>query len=126
MMWRRVTTLGQNLQNIRKSPRVADESMFGGGNNQAELPIIMAHDHHGRSPAIWKGFTIICSVVGAPILSLFACFSQSSSSHHVNGGNNNNNNISANYGVWATGEFAQISEMNHLMVSDSMRYAILM
>ncbi|XP_062107245.1 uncharacterized protein LOC133818402 [Humulus lupulus] len=118
-MWRRVATLGQNLQNIRKSPRVADESMFGGGNNQAELPIIA----HGRSPAIWKGLTIICSVVRAPILSLFSCFSQPSS-HHVNGGGGGNN-ITA-YGVWATGEFAQISEMNHLMVSDSMRYAILM
>ena len=115
-MWRRLSILGQNLQNIGKSPRVADESMYGGGNNQAELPIIP----HGRSPARWKGFTIICSVVRVPILSLLSCFSQPPH-HHVNGGGN----LTA-YGVWATGEFAQISEMNHLMVNDSMRYAILM
>ncbi|PON46493.1 hypothetical protein PanWU01x14_251390 [Parasponia andersonii] len=114
-MWGGLATLGQNLQNIRKSPRVADESMFGGGNNQAELPIIP----RGRSPARWKGFAVIFSVLEAPILSLFSCFSQPP--HPVNGGGN----ITA-YGVWATGEFAQISEMNHLMVSDSMRYAILM
>ncbi|XP_010112813.2 uncharacterized protein LOC21402958 [Morus notabilis] len=110
-MLRRLGILGQN---IRKSPRVADESMFGGGTNQAELPIM-----DRRSPPRWKGFAIICSVVRAPILSLFSCFSQPHS--HVNGGNN----FTA-YGVWASGEFAQISEMNHLMVSDSMRYAILM
>ncbi|PQQ19513.1 uncharacterized protein Pyn_12122 [Prunus yedoensis var. nudiflora] len=36
----------QNLQNIRKSPRVADESMVIGGGNLAELPIFAGHDHH--------------------------------------------------------------------------------
>ncbi|KOM52160.1 hypothetical protein LR48_Vigan09g081900 [Vigna angularis] len=34
--------------------------------------------------------------------------------------------VNGSDGVWVTGEFSQVSEMNHLMVSDSMRYAILM
>ena len=106
-------------QNLKKSPRVADESMFGGANNPAELPIM----DRIRSPPRWKGLAIICSAFRAPILSLFSCFSQPP--HHQVHGGINNNNINA-YGVWASGEFAQISEMNHLMVSDSMRYAILM
>lgn len=122
-MLRRLAIVGQNLQNIRKSPRVADESMFGGGhgnNVQAtdQLPIM-----DRRSPPRWKGFAVICSVVRAPILSLFSCFYQPH--HHHNHVNNGGNSITT-YGVWASGEFAQISEMNHLMVSDSMRYAILM
>ena len=105
--------LGHNLENIRKSPRVADESMFGGGannNNPPELLMI----RNRRSSRRWKGMAIICGVVWVPILSLFSCFSQPRHHHHTNAG------------VWAGGEFAQISEINHLMVSDSMRYAILM
>ncbi|KAL5581724.1 hypothetical protein UlMin_014166 [Ulmus minor] len=119
-MLRSLAILGQNLQNMRKSPRVADESMFGDGNNQVEFPINPHdhdHDHHMQRRS-WKGFSIIYGVVRAPILSLFSCFSQA---HHVNGSGS-----ASTYGVWVSGEFAQISEMNHLMVSDSMRYAILM
>ncbi|KAJ0111487.1 hypothetical protein Patl1_01882 [Pistacia atlantica] len=91
-MWRMLVVMRRNLQNIRKSPRVADENMFN--INGTELPILV-HDTLVRAP-----------------LSIVSCFSQP----HVNGAD----------GVWVSGEFAQISEMNHLMVSDSMRYAILM
>ncbi|XWS31045.1 hypothetical protein CRYUN_Cryun23aG0043200 [Craigia yunnanensis] len=111
-MWRMLVVLRRNLQNIKKSPRVADENMFGGGgnnnnNNGAEIPIFIDR----RSRGSWNGLSVICSVVRAP-LSLLSCFSQP----HVNGAD----------GVWVSSEFTQISEMNHLMVSDSMRYAILM
>ncbi|KAH7533446.1 uncharacterized protein LOC107416995 [Ziziphus jujuba] len=107
MMGRVLGSLRQNFQNIGKSPRVADESMYGGvgGGGGGNIEIME------RRRSGWKGFLIVYSVVRAPF-SLFSCFSHP----HVNGAD----------GVWASGEFAQISEMNHLMVSDSMRYAILM
>ncbi|KAJ6401423.1 hypothetical protein OIU84_016771, partial [Salix udensis] len=38
-MWRKLARLRSNVQNIGKSPRVADESMFGGMNG-AEFPIL--------------------------------------------------------------------------------------
>jgi hypothetical protein len=107
-MWSMVSSVSRNLQNMKKSPRVADESMFAGGNG-AELPIYardMERRRHG-----WNGFSFIYTVLRAPI-AILSCFSHP----HVNGAD----------GVWVSGEFAQLSEMNHLMVSDSMRYAILM
>ncbi|KAE8690160.1 protochlorophyllide reductase [Hibiscus syriacus] len=106
-MWRMLVALRRNLQNIKKSHRVADENMVvggGGNNNGGEMP--------GFVDRRWNGLSVICSVVRAPF-TLVSCFSQP----HVNGAD----------GVWVSShEFAQISEMNHLMVSDSMRYAILM
>ncbi|KAM3697044.1 hypothetical protein ACB098_06G084700 [Castanea mollissima] len=107
-MWSILAAVGRNLKNIKKSPRVADENMVAAGNG-AELPIY-ARDRERRQRG-WNGFSFLYSVVRAPI-SILSCFSHP----HVNGAD----------GVWVSGEFAQISEMNHLMVSDSMRYAILM
>lgn len=106
-MWRRLARLRRNMENIRKSPRVADESMFGGVNG-VEFPILV---HDIDRPRRWDGFSAIFSIVLAP-LSILSCFSQP----HVNGAD----------GLWVSGEFAQLSEMNHIMVNDSMRYAILM
>ncbi|KAK8717791.1 hypothetical protein V6N13_045047 [Hibiscus sabdariffa] len=94
-MWRMLAVLRRNLQNMKKSHRVADENMVVVDRRRS-----------------WNGLSVICSVVRAPF-SLVSCFSQP----HVNGAD----------GVWVSShEFSQISEMNHLMVSDSMRYAILM
>lgn len=87
--------------------------MYGGGGHggiQADQLQILGREMERRGNG-WKGFLVIYSVVRAPF-SFFSCFSHP----HVNGAD----------GVWASGEFAQISEMNHLMVNDSMRYAILM
>ncbi|KDP30860.1 hypothetical protein JCGZ_13803 [Jatropha curcas] len=112
-MWRSVARIRRNMHNLRKSPRVADESMFGGMNinNGTEFPIIFARETAGRQRI---GFSAIFRIVLAPF-SLLSCFS---SQPHANGVD----------GLWVSGrhEFAQISEMNHLMVNDSMRYAILM
>ncbi|KAJ4730162.1 Zinc finger and BTB domain-containing protein [Melia azedarach] len=106
----------------RKSPRVADENMLSavnGAHPHQNIPIFV-HDLNNRrrrrrrgssSGPGWNAFSLIYGVVRVP-LSIISCFSQP----HVNGAD----------GVWVSGEFAQISEMNHLMVSDSMRYAILM
>ncbi|XP_059286139.1 uncharacterized protein LOC132039656 [Lycium ferocissimum] len=98
-MWSVLVTMRQNLQNMGKSPRVADENMISNGAGRS------TRQHN------WHGFSIICGVFRAP-LSLFSCL--------------NHPRINGTDGVWVSGEFSQISEMNHLMVSDSMRYAILM
>lgn len=98
-----LVTMRQNLQNMRKSPRVADESMFG---DQGNGVVNAGRARHG-----WNGFSVLCSIVLAP-LSLLSCLSYPP--------------ISGTDGVWVSGDIARISEMNHLMVSDSMRYAILM
>ncbi|MBA0548971.1 hypothetical protein Golob_020033 [Gossypium lobatum] len=104
--------LRRNLQNIKKSPRVADENMYGGGGNSNNNNGIFI-DRRSSSRGSWNGISVICNAVRAP-LSLVSCFF---AQPHVNG---------ATDGVWVSTEIAQISEMNHLMVSDSMRYAILM
>ncbi|CAN4113350.1 unnamed protein product [Withania somnifera] len=101
-MWRLLVTMRQNMG---KSPRVADENMtnvYRGENNGS-----------GRSTRQhnWTGLSIIYGVFRAP-LALFSCL--------------NHPRINGTDGVWVSSEFSQISEMNHLMVSDSMRYAILM
>ncbi|GMI70927.1 hypothetical protein like AT5G35732 [Hibiscus trionum] len=103
-MWRIIVVLQRNLRKMKKSPRVADENMYGGGDNNndgvngaAEMPIRTTGTASRRS---WNG------------LSLVSCFSQP----RVNGVD----------GVWVSTEFAQISDMNHFMVRDSMRYAIFM
>ncbi|GMI98549.1 hypothetical protein like AT5G35732 [Hibiscus trionum] len=118
-MWRMLVALRRNLQNIKKSHRVADENMVaavvvvGGNNNNNnnngvdEMPVFV---DRSRTHGSWnrKCLSVVCSVVRAPF-TLVSCFSQP----HVNGAD----------GVWVSGhEFAQISEM----VSNSMRYAILM
>ncbi|KAK8588549.1 hypothetical protein V6N13_087458 [Hibiscus sabdariffa] len=103
-MWRIIMVLRRNLRNRKKSPRVADENMYGGGDSNndgvdgaAEMPVSI---NGTASPGSWNG------------LSLVSCFSQP----RVNGAD----------GVWVSTEFAQVSDMNHFMVRDSMRYAILM
>lgn len=66
-----------------------------------------------RSASRWNhGASLLCGVMLAP-LSLFSCLSPP----HINGAD----------GVWASAEMPQASaELTHLMVRDSLRYAILM
>ncbi|KAL4363548.1 hypothetical protein GQ457_04G024980 [Hibiscus cannabinus] len=101
-MWRIIVVLRRNLRSMKKSPRVADENMYGGANNNNNNNGGGAAEMASRvgSRGSWDG------------LSLASCFSQP----RVNGVD----------GVWVSTEFAQISEINHFMVRDSMRYAILM
>ncbi|GKB63494.1 hypothetical protein Tco_0919680 [Tanacetum coccineum] len=106
-MRRILAVMRQNIENMRKSPKVADENMFLEGNG-AEFPIIVHHTRQGRN-----GLSLIHSIVRAP-LSLVSCLS---SHPHINSGTD---------GVWVSGEHTRLSEVNHLMVNDSMRYAILM
>lgn len=96
------------MRNMKKSPKVADESMFGEENGH-EFPNMAQHTRQGFS----SGLSLIYNIVRAP-LALLSCLS---SHHHISG---------ATDGVWMSGELAQMSEVNHLMVNDSLRYAILM
>ncbi|KAJ0798131.1 hypothetical protein HanPI659440_Chr04g0181441 [Helianthus annuus] len=92
-----------NMKIMKKSPKVADESMFVEGSGQ-ELPT-----REGLS----GGLALIYSILKAP-LSLLSCLSSNS---QISG---------ATDGFWVSGEFARMSEVNHLIVNDSMRYVILM
>ncbi|VVB01430.1 unnamed protein product [Arabis nemorensis] len=98
-----LSVLRRNLQNLRKSPRVADESdlastsvnINGGGTGIAD----------GRRDGI-------NAVIMRFPFSIISCFAVP----RVNGTD----------GLWMSGDYASGSEVNHLMVSDGMRYAILM
>ncbi|XP_057439836.1 uncharacterized protein LOC130731568 [Lotus japonicus] len=103
-MWHLLAAVTRNLHNTRKSSKVADENMFQQGNT-----VEMFGHERGRRQ---HGWGLVLSILQAP-MSMLSCVSHP----QVNGPD----------GVWVTGgEFSQISEMNYLMVSDSMRYAILM
>ncbi|XP_027343843.1 uncharacterized protein LOC113856288 [Abrus precatorius] len=107
-MWRLVAAVTRKLQNTKKSSRVADENMFEASNG---VELVMFRGDRGRRQHGWSGISLIYGILHAPI-SILSCVSHP----QANGSD----------GVWVSGEFVQISEMNHLMVNDSMRYAILM
>uniref|UniRef100_A0A6N2MCR2 Uncharacterized protein n=1 Tax=Salix viminalis TaxID=40686 RepID=A0A6N2MCR2_SALVM len=83
-MWRKLARLRSNVQNIGKSPRVADESMFGGMNG-AEFPILVRDMNRARR---WNGLSAVFRIVLAPF-SVLSCFS---SQPQVNGAD----------GLWVT------------------------
>ncbi|CAM8955804.1 unnamed protein product [Rhodiola kirilowii] len=102
-------SVGRNIHSMKKkSTRVMDESMFVGGGGANGGVLVSDMDRHTRHHH-HQGW--IYNVFRAPLL-LLSCFSNP----HVDGVD----------GVWVSSEFGRISEMNHLMVNDSMRYAILM
>ncbi|KAK1439794.1 hypothetical protein QVD17_05614 [Tagetes erecta] len=97
------------MRNMKKSPKVADESMFREGTG-LEFPNMVQHTRQGFSTHLG----LIYNIIRAP-LSLLSCLSSDQAT--IRGGAD---------GVWVSGELARISEVNHLMVNDSMRYVILM
>lgn len=102
-MTRVIDAVRQNLRNMKKkSPRVADENMYREENGVRNI------DNTIRR---WNGISLICSIIRAPLY-LLSCVSHP----RMNGAD----------GVWASGELAQTAEINHVMVSDGMRYVILM
>ncbi|CAH8368933.1 unnamed protein product [Eruca vesicaria subsp. sativa] len=90
-----LSILRRNLQNLRKSPRVADESV---------LPSTTVNrDGRGNeSNGVMMKFP----------LSIMSCFAVPRGSRTD--------------GVWVSGDYGRVSEVNHLMVCDGMRYALLM
>ncbi|CAL5192033.1 unnamed protein product [Lathyrus oleraceus] len=91
---------------MKKSSKVADENMYEGGERGVEVAIF-----GGERARRQHGWSVIFAILQAPI-SILSCVS--------------NPRVNGSDGVWTSGEFAQISEINHIMVNDSMRYAILM
>ncbi|XP_057525957.1 uncharacterized protein LOC130805278 [Amaranthus tricolor] len=111
-MLRTLATLRQQVITKRKSPKVADETMFSNLNLDASGMPIYGHHEINRSPRhAWHGLSVISTIFRIPF-SILSCFSQ----HHGN----------ATDAIWVTGEMVRTSEIDHLMISDSMRYAILM
>lgn len=91
-MLKMLSVLRRNLQSLRKSPRVADESA---------LPSTTVTGHRRENGVMMK----------FP-LSIMSCFSVPRGS--------------TTDGVWVSGDYGRVSEVNHLMVCDGMRYALLM
>uniref|UniRef100_A0A7C8YV05 Uncharacterized protein n=1 Tax=Opuntia streptacantha TaxID=393608 RepID=A0A7C8YV05_OPUST len=114
-MFRTLAALSHHILSKRKSPKVADETMFGISNEEEFGVAVYAHDiNRGTRQPRSKGFLVISMIVRVPF-SLLSCFNY----HHGHG-------ISGHDGLWVTGEMVRTAEIDHLMVSDSMRYAILM
>lgn len=96
---------------MKKRSRVVDENIF---HNLDELPRIDIERR--RSGGGWHSnglAAVLYCIIRAPF-SLISCLSKS------------NPRMNGTDGMWMSAEMPQISEVNHLMVRDSMRYAILM
>ncbi|PKI64210.1 hypothetical protein CRG98_015397 [Punica granatum] len=115
-MWRILAIVRRNLHNMRKSSRVIDADAYGGGrimNEQGHAQVLTRDGGDvdvGQNP----GLSMVCGVlIRAPLSILSTCFVHPHVSNRADG-------------AWVSGDFARASEMNQLMVSDSIRYALLM
>ncbi|KAL0898730.1 hypothetical protein Bca101_082691 [Brassica carinata] len=95
-----LSILRRNLQNLRKSPRVADETEMASTTQGAG--VVARNERRYETNAVMMRFPF----------SIISCFSVP--------------RVSGTDGLWMSGDYASVSEVNHLMVSDGMRYAILM
>lgn len=101
-MTQMLSILRRNFQNLRKSPRVADETDLQSSSTAGAGPGVVAN---GRR----EGFNAVIMRFPFSIISCFAV-----------------PRVSGTDGLWMSGDYGSVSEVNHLMVSDGMRYAILM
>lgn len=102
-MPRLLVAMKQKLLRATKK-RVADESSIGNG---PELPVggqQLSHRH-----TAWSAISSLYHILRAPMV-LMGCIDP----NQINGADD----------MWVSGEFSTTSEMNYLMVRDSMRYAI--
>ncbi|KAK4787896.1 hypothetical protein SAY86_011729 [Trapa natans] len=117
-MWRILSIVRQNLCNIRKSPRVADEHSFSGGRDAVageEQVFVAEGGNAGGLPRPRISSVLYGVIIRAPLSVLSACLVQPPV------GCNNGADI-----AWTSGDSTRASEMNQLVVSDSIRYALLM
>ncbi|XP_024007360.1 uncharacterized protein LOC112083528 [Eutrema salsugineum] len=105
-MTQMLSLLCRNLQNLRKSPRVADET---------EMASTTAVNVNGAGPG--EGGVAhnerrdgTHAVITRFPFSIISCFAVP--------------RVSGTDGLWMSGDYDSVSEVNHLMVSDGMRYAI--
>ncbi|KAF8116120.1 hypothetical protein N665_0021s0011 [Sinapis alba] len=99
-MTQMLSILRRNLQNLRKSPRVADETEITSTTQGAG--VVAHNERQDGTNAVIMRFP----------LSIISCFAVP--------------RVSGTDGLRMSGDYASVSEVNHLMVSDGMRYAILM
>ena len=99
-MTQMLSILRRNLQNLRKSPRVADETEMASTTQEAR--VVAHNERRDGANAVMMRFPF----------SIISCFAVP--------------RVSGTDGLWMSGDYASVSEVNHLMVSDGMRYAILM
>lgn len=99
VMSRTLTALREHVLTKRKTSKVADEAMP------------MYADGVAGSRQTWNGFMVIYTIVRVPF-SILSCFTKRRGSTADR--------------TWVTGDLMRTSEIDHIMVSDSMRYAILM
>lgn len=102
-MLRLLAATKQKLLRATKK-RVADESALGNG---PELPV--EGQELDRRHVAWSAASSLYHILRAPMV-LIGCIDP--------------NQINDADGVWVSNEFSSTSEMNYLMVRDSMRYAI--
>lgn len=95
-MWQLLAAMkrGLGIGRYKKSARVADESSLGP----------LAHDQLQEGSR--STLSVLLAIVRAPMV-VATCFAPNGMEE-----------------VWASGERPRTSEMDHLMVRDSMRYAI--
>ncbi|GMG98741.1 hypothetical protein Nepgr_000581 [Nepenthes gracilis] len=115
-MLHRLAVLRRQIQGIRRSPKVADETMFAAhdddGAGHAAHHLHQETERRGRA---WHVFSAVYGIIRIPF-SIIPCFSH----HHGNG------DYVAD-GMWVAGGTVSSSEMeHHLMVTESMRYVILL
>ncbi|KAJ8424174.1 hypothetical protein Cgig2_015908 [Carnegiea gigantea] len=106
MMFRTFAAFSHHILSKRKSPKVADETMFSISNEEEFVEPVYAHDINGGTrQQRSKGFLVISTIVRIPF-SLLSCFSY----HHGHG-------LSGQDGMWVTGETVRTAEIDHLMIT---------
>ncbi|XP_054792582.1 uncharacterized protein LOC129298221 [Prosopis cineraria] len=119
-MWRLFAAVARNLENMKKSSRVADENMIAaeGGNtgDRAE-----EEGRRTRTRSRRQGLSLIHSILLAP-MSVILCVSSNNGDYYNHGASGRG----INDGFWGSGDYERFSDMNQMIVSDSMRFAILM
>ncbi|KAJ8438070.1 hypothetical protein Cgig2_025475 [Carnegiea gigantea] len=103
MTFRTFVTVGHHSLSKRKSPKVADETMFTTPSGEGFA--VPDHDTIRRIRQQSKSFLVISTIFCAP-LALLSCFSY----HHDRG-------ISDTDRMWVTGEMVRTAEMDHLMIT---------
>ncbi|CAI9787135.1 unnamed protein product [Fraxinus pennsylvanica] len=99
----------RNLGNMKKRSRVVDENSF---HNLDELPHIDMERRRSRGGWHSNGLAAALYCIIRTPFSLISCLL--------------NPQMNGTDDMWMSAELPRISEVNHLMVRDSMRYAILM
>ncbi|KAI3907340.1 hypothetical protein MKW98_010690 [Papaver atlanticum] len=109
-----ISSIRRNFKNLRKSSRVGDENMIRNG-NIVEVPMFDNEVDRRRHHHQLNGLSsILYGIIKAPFAILSGAVSHYPQANGVDG-------------AWAmSGEFGRMSEMNNLMINDSMRYAIYM